>query len=89
MNKLLPAFNYVGQSDRLTRLFLNEFKSCAIVEMDRWVSKDVSEAYPTYKVSIIRKDDNGRRIGGQRLFKFRTEEEQLGFMTYLQTERNE
>ncbi len=89
MPELLRSFDYVGQSARLTRMWLEEFKTCAHVEVERWADKGVTEAFVTHKVSVICKDETGRRLGGQRLFKFRTEDNQLDFMTFLQTERNE
>jgi hypothetical protein len=89
MLELLPRFETVGQSALLTRRFLNEVKSCAEVEVDHWADKGVGEAFVTYKVSVICKDENGRRLGGQQFFKFRTSETQLAFMTFLQEQRNE
>lgn len=87
MNKLLPVFDYVGHSDRITRGWLEQFKTCAIAEIDRWADKGVTESFVTHKVSVICKDENGHRLGGQKLFKLRTPEAQLGFMTFLHSER--
>ncbi len=89
MPELLPRFETVGHSAQLTRFFLNEFKACAQVEIDRWADKGVTEAFVTHKVSVVCKDDKGRRLGEQKLFKFRTQEVQLAFMTFLQEQRNE
>lgn len=89
MPELLPKFETVGLSAQLTRSFLNDLKSCADAEIERWSDKGVTEAFVTHKVSVILKDENGRRLYGQKLFKFRTEDVQLRFMTYLQTQRNE
>ena len=88
-SRLLPSFDYVGHSDRLSWHWLNEFEACALVDMDRWADKGVTEAFVTYKVSVICRDEDARRLGGQKLFKFRTENAQLDFMTFLQTRRNE
>ena len=86
---MLPTFDYVGHSDRLTWYWLNQYEACALVEVDRWADKGVTEACVTHKVSVICRDADARRLGGQKLFKFGTEDAQLRFMTFMQTRRNE
>ena len=84
---LTPNFDYVNLSDRVTRAWLRQVKECARIEVERWADRGVTEAFVTYKVSVICFDAEGCRIGGQKLFKLRTPEAQFALLRCVLQQR--
>jgi len=84
-----PSFDYVGLSDRPSGFWLDTFKACASVHIEVWSDKRCTEAFVTHKVSVECFEDNGRRINGQKLFKFRTPDAQRSFCAWLDGMRTE